>query len=241
MDVSVVIPAKNEQDNIYPLVAEIVAVLTGKVKFEIIYIDDGSTDQTYPTLTTLAAGPFPQIRVIRHHQSAGQSTAIWSGVHHAHGRWIVTMDADGQNDPADIPLMVQRAQQFSADQHFCIAGYRKSRKDTTWKRWQSKIANAVRRRLLHDETPDTGCGLKLMPRETFVLLPYFDHMHRYLPALVRRLGGKIVTVEVNHRHRQFGVSNYNMWGRLKVGLVDILGVMWLQRRSKLVQLSQDDE
>ena len=241
MDISVVIPAKNEQDNIHHLVEEIVTVLTGRVEFEILYIDDASSDLTYSYLTALTKGPFPQIRVIRHQKSAGQSTAIWNGVQHARGRWIVTMDADGQNDPADIPAMMQQAQTISSSPHFCIAGYRKNRKDTAWKRWQSKIANSVRSRLLKDGTPDTGCGLKLLPRATFVLLPYFDHMHRYIPALVRRLGGQIVIVEVNHRDRKFGNSNYNMWGRLGVGLVDMLGVMWLQRRSKQVQLHRADE
>ncbi len=238
MDISVVIPAKNEQDNIRHLIEEIVTVLTGKVEFEILCVDDGSTDLTY---SCLAEGLFPQVRLIRHQKSAGQSTAIWSGVQHALGRWIVTMDADGQNDPADIPAMMQQAKGLSSNTHFCIAGYRKNRKDTAWKRWQSKIANAVRSRLLKDETPDTGCGLKLLPRATFVLLPYFDHMHRYIPALVRRLGGQIVIVEVNHRERKFGTSNYNMWDRLGVGLVDMLGVMWLQRRSKQVQLHRADE
>lgn len=238
MDISVVIPAKNEQDNIRHLIEEIVTVLTGKVEFEILCVDDGSTDLTY---SCLAEGLFPQVRLIRHQKSAGQSTAIWSGVQHALGRWIVTMDADGQNDPADIPAMMQQAKGLSSNTHFCIAGYRKNRKDTAWKRWQSKIANAVRSRLLKDETPDTGCGLKLLPRATFVLLPYFDHMHRYIPALVRRLGGQIVIVEVNHRERKFGTSNYNMWDRLGVGLVDMLGVMWLQRRSKQVQLHRAEE
>lgn len=238
MDISVVIPAKNEQDNIRHLIEEIVTVLTGKVEFEILCVDDGSTDLTY---SCLAEGLFPQVRLIRHQKSAGQSTAIWSGVQHALGRWIVTMDADGQNDPADIPAMMQQAKGLSSNTHFCIAGYRKNRKDSAWKRWQSKIANAVRSRLLKDETPDTGCGLKLLPRATFVLLPYFDHMHRYIPALVRRLGGQIVIVEVNHRERKFGTSNYNMWDRLGVGLVDMLGVMWLQRRSKQVQLHRADE
>ena len=238
MDISVVIPAKNEQDNIRHLIEEIVTVLTGKVEFEILCVDDGSTDLTY---SCLAEGLFPQVRLIRHQKSAGQSTAIWNGVQHALGRWIVTMDADGQNDPADIPAMMQQAKGLSSNTHFCIAGYRKNRKATAWKRWQSKIANAVRSRLLKDETPDTGCGLKLLPRATFVLLPYFDHMHRYIPALVRRLGGQIVIVEVNHRERKFGTSNYNMWDRLGVGLVDMLGVMWLQRRSKQVQLHRADE
>ncbi|MFC4656355.1 glycosyltransferase family 2 protein [Rheinheimera marina] len=240
MDISVVIPAKNEQGNIQPLVEELVQALQQQ-NFEIIYVDDGSEDGTVATLQTLAKGPFPQLRVIRHKKSCGQSTAVWTGVNQARGRWIVTLDADGQNDPADIPALLQQAAAFSEGQHFCIAGYRKKRKDTAWKRLQSRIANAVRSRLLQDNTPDTGCGLKLLPRTTYLQLPYFDHMHRFLPALVRRLGGQIVVVEVNHRDRQHGQSNYTMLGRLGVGLVDMAGVMWLQRRSKKAELVVDVE
>lgn len=241
MDVSVVIPAKNEQDNIQPLVEEIVAALDGNVSFEIIYVDDNSDDNTYLKLTQLAAGPYPQIRVLRHRQSAGQSTAVWTGVNHACGRLIVTLDADGQNDPADIPAMLLAAARFTDGAHFCIAGYRKQRKDTAWKRLQSRIANGIRSWILQDNTPDTGCGLKIIPRDTFIRLPYFDHMHRFLPALVRRLNGTIVVVEVNHRNRQFGNSNYTMWSRLGVGIVDMFGVMWLQRRTKQVQLLNDHD
>jgi len=239
MDVSLVIPAKNEASNIQPLVGEIVSALKSQVTFEIIYVDDGSEDATYQTLQTLAAETFPQLRVLRHKASCGQSTAIWTGVQQAKGRWVVTLDADGQNDPADIPALLQQAAAFSDGQHFCIAGFRKKRKDTAWKRLQSRIANAVRRRILHDDTPDTGCGLKLLPKTTFVQLPYFDHMHRFLPAMVRRLGGQVVVVEVNHRDRQHGQSNYTMLGRLGVGLVDMAGVMWLQRRSKRAELVVD--
>lgn len=229
---SVVIPAKNEQENVKPLVDEIVAALNGIAAFEIIYVDDGSDDGTYSELVKLRNQGLVALRPIRHQSSAGQSTAIFTGVSKAQGELVVTMDADGQNDPADIPQLLREALKFPSDADFCVAGYRKNRKDTRWKRLQSKVANRVRSYLLKDNTPDTGCGLKLFPRKTFLKLPYFDHMHRFLPALIKRVNGTIVVVEVSHRDRQFGTSNYNMLGRLGVGLIDMLGVMWLQRRNK---------
>ncbi|WP_448213823.1 glycosyltransferase family 2 protein [Colwellia sp. MEBiC06753] len=241
MDISVVIPAKNEQDNILPLVQEIFAALGPTPSFEIIYVDDGSTDNTYANLKQYAASDYPQLRVIKHKNSVGQSTAIHTGIRHANGRLIITLDADGQNDPADIPNMLLEAEKFSDGQHFCIAGYRKKRKDTAWVRFQSRFANNIRSKMLGDDTPDTGCGLKIFPRQTFLQLPYFDHMHRFLPALIKRQGGTIKVVEVNHRDRQFGTSNYNMLGRLRVGVVDLFGVMWLQRRSKITDVIIEHE
>ncbi|MDP5031697.1 MAG: glycosyltransferase family 2 protein [Paraglaciecola sp.] len=243
MDVSVVIPAKNEEENVAPVIEAIVSALTDKVSFEIVYVDDGSDDQTYGELQRLIAQGIEQITPVKHRYSVGQSTAIHTGVQLAQGQLIVTLDADGQNDPADIPKLIDQAmlQPFGTD--FCIAGFRKNRKDTSWKRFQSKIANKVRSTLLHDGTPDTGCGLKVFPKSTFLKLPYFNHMHRFLPALVRRLGGHIVVVEVNHLDRQHGVSKYNMLGRLGVGLIDMFGVMWLQRRVKIaevVSVNQDN-
>ena len=163
----------------------------------------------------------------------GQSTAIYTGIKQATGELIITLDADGQNDPKDIARLLREAEAFPKGTDFCIAGYRRQRKDTPWKRFQSHIANRVRSFLLGDNTPDTGCGLKIIPRKTFLRLPYFDHMHRYLPALIKRMGGAIVVVEVSHRDRQHGQSKYGMWGRLFAGLLDMLGVMWLQRRNKL--------
>lgn len=236
LKLSIVIPAKNERENVAPLINEITTVLKGISEFEIVYVDDGSDDGTYDELLRLQQLEYPFIKAIRHKHSVGQSTAILSGVRAATGDLIVTMDADGQNDPNDIPHMLQQALLHSLESDFCIAGYRKNRKDTAWKRFQSRIANGVRSKLLHDGTPDTGCGLKILPHNTFLKLPYFDHMHRFIPALVNRLGGKIVIVEVNHRDRQAGVSKYNMLGRLGVGMVDMLGVMWLQRRSKTADI-----
>ena len=238
---SVVIPAKNEQDNIAPLVEEIVTALRGVCSFEILYVDDGSTDNTYHVLRQLSLSHYPQLRVIRHAFSVGQSTAVHTGVNHARGELVVTLDADGQNDPADIPALLSAAQAYSPVQCFCVAGYRKSRKDTAWKRFQSRVANSVRSRFLHDDTPDTGCGLKLFPRETFLRLPYFDHMHRFIPALIKRLGGDVIVVQVNHRDRQHGTSNYTMMSRLWVGIIDMIGVLWLQKRTKIAHVVCEDE
>ena len=244
--ISVVIPAKNEAANISPLVLEILDCFSDRNDFEIIYIDDGSTDDTYAQIMALHCTYPTKVQLVQHQMSVGQSTAIHSGVQYARGKLIVTLDADGQNNPADIPLLLKHAQAFklaaSAEltpmQDFCIAGYRKARKDTAWKRFQSKVANGVRAKLLNDDTPDTGCGLKVFPKATFNKLPYFDHMHRYLPALIKRLDGKIVVVEVSHRDRQHGQSKYGMWGRLFAGLLDMLGVMWLQKRNKRVSVTE---
>ncbi len=231
--VSIVIPAKNEQENIEPLVFEIANALKGTREFEIIYVDDGSTDNTFAEITRLTA-QVPELKAIKHQQSVGQSTAIFTGVNNAQGTFIATLDADGQNDPADIPALLALADVQASGSHFCIAGYRKKRSgDTKWKQLQSRIANKVRAWLLGDNTPDTGCGLKVYPKHTFKALPYFDHMHRFMPALIKRLGGNIVIEEVNHRERMAGDSNYTMFNRLWVGIVDILGVAWLQRRHKL--------
>ena len=230
--VSIVIPAKDERENIQPLVDEIYAALAEQPDFEIIYIDDGSTDGTFEEIVRIKKSGRSELRVLKHEQSVGQSTAVYSGIKAAKGGLIITLDADGQNDPADIPGMLTKAQQFNSGEHFCIAGYRKNRKDTSWYRFQSRLANKVRASLLGDGTPDTGCGLKIFPKATFLQLPYFDHMHRFIPALVCRLQGEIVVSEVNHRNRHAGVSKYNMWNRLWVGIIDMFGVMWLQRRAK---------
>ena len=232
---SIVIPAHNEAGNIVPLIGEIVRVLA-TTQFEIVVVDDGSTDTT--VAETLSAG-LPEVRVVRHATPGGQSAAIHSGVLAARFAIICTLDGDGQNDPADMPGLLRSARETeSQSAHFCIAGYRKNRQDTEWKKFQSRIANAVRQKILNDQVPDTGCGLKLIPRATWLQLPYFDHMHRYLPALVLRLGGAIRVVPVNHRARQAGISKYNAWNRLWVGLVDMAGVVWLTRRGKRPVIAQ---
>ena len=237
--ISVVIPAKDEVGNIGPLMEEICQALQGMTEFEILVVDDGSQDDTFGEVIDTAELMQCNAKAIRHERSTGQSTAIFTGVLHARGKYIVTLDADGQNDPADIPAMLTQLPQIHAE-HFCIAGYRKNRKDTAWKRFQSRFANKVRDALLQDGVPDTGCGLKLFPRETFLRMPYFDHMHRYIPALVRRMGGEVFIAVVNHRDRQVGVSKYTAWNRVWVGIVDIMGVMWLGRRSKIAKVSRSE-
>lgn len=236
MDLSVVVPVHNESGNIVPLITEIRAALDGRLDYEIIYVDDGSTDATAEELLSVA-GECTRLRVLRHAQACGQSTAVLSGVRHARGPWVATLDGDGQNDPADIPRLyatLGEALGGSAPGGLqCVCGYRRTRRDTWFKRLSSRVANGVRSRLLGDDTPDTGCGLKLFSREGFLRLPYFDHMHRFLPALFLRMGGRVVSVEVNHRARQAGRSKYGLHNRLWVGIVDMFGVMWLQRRARV--------
>ena len=229
MDLSVVIPVKNEAGNIAPLVAEITRALDGCALYEIIYVDDGSTDATAAEIRRSQAS-VPQLRLLRHAQSCGQSAAIRSAVRAARGRWIATLDGDGQNDPADIPALWRIAEASTPTPPLLIAGRRAHRQDSWSKRQASRIANAVRRRLLRDDTLDTGCGLKLFPRALFLDLPYFDHMHRFLPALVLREGGIVRSVPVNHRERQRGTSKYGVLDRLGVGIADLAGVFWLRRR-----------
>ena len=237
MDVSLVIPVFNEEDNIDPLLAEIQAAL-GAVDYEVIYVDDGSTDATPLRLRAIAQS-CDRLRVIRHAHSCGQSTAVCTGVRHARAPWIATLDGDGQNDPADIPKMLLEACRVEATRQkplVCVCGFRRTRRDTWLKRVSSKISNRVRGALLKDDTPDTGCGLKVFSREAFLALPCFDHMHRFLPALFLRGGGAIISVEVNHRERTRGVSKYGLFNRLWVGIVDLCGVAWLQRRSKVPEI-----
>lgn len=230
MDLSVVIPVKNEAGNIVPLFEEIRATLEGIIDYEVLFIDDGSRDDTAAEVLALA-GIQPQLRLLRHDVSYGQSAAIRTGVRAARGVWIATLDGDGQNDPADIPDLWRVGRSNSLSERVLIAGYREKRQDVWLKRSASRIANAARRRLLGDDTPDTGCGLKLFARSLFLELPYFDHMHRFLPALVLREGGNVLSVRVNHRPRRSGVSKYGVLDRLGVGIIDLLGVMWLQRRA----------
>lgn len=236
MDLSVVIPVKNEAGNIAPLVAEIDAALGGAgIDYEIVYVDDGSDDATAAELAQQRAAN-PRLRVVTHAHSCGQSAAVRSGVRAARAAWIATLDGDGQNDPGDLPALWQVARGYVAEAGpgappLLIAGHRARRQDSWSKRRASKIANAIRRALLHDDTPDTGCGLKLFPRALFLDLPYFDHMHRFLPALVLREGGVVRSLPVNHRPRERGASKYGVFDRLWVGISDLFGVMWLCRRS----------
>jgi dolichol-phosphate mannosyltransferase len=224
---SVVIPMRNEAGNVLPLIAEIEAALAA-IPHEIVCVDDGSTDATAAELRQAAAAA--PLRPFRHETSCGQSAGIVSGVRAARGEWIATLDGDGQNDPADIPRLLARAQAEGGA--ILVAGHRVNRKDTWVKRHTGRIANAIRARLLRDATPDAGCGLKLFPRWLFLELPAFDHMHRYLPALVLRAGGRVVSEPVNHRPRLRGRSKYGTLDRLAVAVGDLVGVMWLMRRWK---------
>jgi dolichol-phosphate mannosyltransferase len=238
--ISVVVPVKNEQDNVEPLVREISAVLTNRAEFEIIYVNDGSTDATPQVLEGLK-GEFPMLRVIAHRASCGQSQAVATGVNHARYEWIATLDGDGQNDPADIPALIAALADPRQPANLqLLAGWRNKRQDTWIRKLSSKIANGVRSRFLRDNTPDTGCGLKLFARATFLELPHFDHMHRFLPALVQRNGGAVVSVPVNHRPRERGASKYGIHNRLWVGIVDLFGVAWLQRRVRRPEIVSAD-
>ncbi len=236
--VSVVVPVRNEAGNIAPLVAEIAAALEGRWRFEVIYVDDGSSDGTGTELTKLMA-QHHWLRRIRHKQSCGQSAAVYTGVNTAMADICVTIDGDGQNDPKFIPALVRALEQGSPRVGL-IAGQRVGRKASGFKKLQSRVANAVRAAVLHDGTRDTGCGLKAFRREVFLTLPYFDGLHRFLPALVRREGYAIDYVDVVDRPRGAGLSNYGMWDRLWVGILDLAGVWWLIRRKKRIPEIAED-
>jgi dolichol-phosphate mannosyltransferase len=223
--ISVVVPVRNEAANIAPLIAEIRAALAG-VAHEIVYVDDGSDDGTAEALRDEATAA-PLVRR-RHAQSCGQSAAIITGVRAASGEWIATLDGDGQNDPADIPALFVRA--TAEPGLVLLAGHRTRRRDSFTKRITSRLANRLRAAMLGDATPDTGCGLKMFRRAAFLELPAFDHMHRFLPALFIRAGGRVISVPVNHRPRLRGVSKYGTLDRALVGIFDLVGVAWLQRR-----------
>ncbi|MFI4878506.1 MAG: glycosyltransferase [Steroidobacterales bacterium] len=233
---AVVVPVFNERDNIPPLLAEIAAALRGRLEYEVIYVDDDSSDDSRAVLATEKLN-HPELRVLHHLLRSGQSTAVWNGVRAAQSPWIATLDGDGQNDPADIPKLLAARADAAADVRL-FAGWRVTRRDSFNKRLSSKVANAVRSRMLKDATPDTGCGLKLFEREVFLRLPYFDHMHRYLPALVKRAGFQSTSVPVGHRPRTAGVSKYGMLDRLWVGLADLRGVAWLMRRGKVTGVEE---
>lgn len=235
-EIAVVVPVHNESENIRPLIEEIVAAMDGVADYEIVYVNDGSTDDTHQKLADMLAEQ-PRLSVYAHETACGQSAAVATGVKRARARFIATLDGDGQNDPADIPALLAKLKADPDPDRLLVAGWRAKRKDTAWKRFQSKLANGVRSRLLGDNTPDTGCGLKVFTREAFLDMPRFDHMHRYLPALMMRRGGRVQSVEVNHRHRERGVSKYGMWDRLSVAIRDLLGVMWLIARGAKPKVS----
>jgi dolichol-phosphate mannosyltransferase len=232
--ISVVVPVLDEEDNIEPLVAEIAAAAESCPITEILYVDDGSRDGTPAVLQALILRQ-PMLRALRHEARCGQSAAMWTGVSGAQGPLVVTLDGDGQNVPADIPRLYARYEEEAkrrGARNIMVAGQRAKRNDNWLRRVSSRIANKVRSAMLQDGVRDTGCSLKLFRREDYLALPFFDHMHRFLPALMKREGVALALVDVGHRSRQKGVSKYGMWNRLFVGIHDLLGVMWLNRRRR---------
>ena len=240
LEVSVVIPVCNEQENVLPLAREIHAALHGRYRFETIFVDDGSTDGTAAAVRAARADGMPEIRLVRHLVRSGQSAAVATGVREAHAPWIATLDGDGQNDPADIPALLDAARQAASPRLRLVMGNRTMRRDTWLRRLSSRVANGVRGGLLKDGTPDTGCGIKVFDRAVFVDMPRFNHMHRFMPALFQREGYEVVSVPVNHRERTRGKSKYGLHNRLWVGIVDLFGVMWLIRRaSPRIRIEED--
>jgi dolichol-phosphate mannosyltransferase len=238
---SIVIPVLNEAENLRRLTDEVVLALQGVVEFELIFVDDGSFDRTPEQLSELRR-EHPQLRILRHERSWGQSAALRSGVLAARFEWVATLDGDGQNDPADLPkLWAARPQENPENLRWLAIGHRVDRRDRASKRFASRFANGLRRRMLRDDTPDTGCGIKLFPRALFLRLPWFNHIHRYLPALVRREGGVSVSIPVAHRARTEGKSKYGNLDRAWVGIWDLLGVMWLNRRAATPKVTEESE
>jgi glycosyltransferase involved in cell wall biosynthesis len=229
---SVVVPVKNEAGNIAPLVSEIETACRPLGVFEVIYVNDGSIDATPREIMELK-GTRPWLRCVSHAQSCGQSAAVHTGVRAARAPIVVTLDGDGQNDPLFIPKLLEALEE-AGERAGLAAGQRVGRKATGFKKLQSRIANGVRAFVLRDGTRDTGCGLKAFRREAFLSLPYFDAIHRFLPALMRREGHGVVLVDVVDRQRRVGQSNYGLFDRLWVGILDLMGVWWLIRRRKRV-------
>jgi dolichol-phosphate mannosyltransferase len=228
--VSIIVPVRNEAENIAPVIEEIAAALDGRWRYEIIYVNDGSTDATAERLASVMRRR-KNVRQLRHDRSTGQSAAIRSGVRAARGSVVATLDGDGQNNPAFLPELIS-AIETGGERVGLAAGQRVGRKDTGFKKIQSRAANAIRSTILHDGTRDTGCGLKAFRREIFLMMPYFDGLHRFLPALMQREGFDVVYVDVIDRPRRSGVSNYGFFDRLWIGILDLAGVWWLIRRKK---------
>lgn len=240
VEATLVIPVHNEEGNLSLIVNEINGAFTGWT-YEILFVDDGSTDGTAEEMKRLKER-FPFVKIVTHSVRCGKSTALVTGGRFANYPWIATMDGDGQDDPRDAVTMLEvaaRAEKEGTDHFLCVCGHRQNRKDTTVKRISSRIANGVRRRVLKDDTPDTACGLKVFRREDFLTIPHFTNMHRFFPALFVRSGGRTVSVKVNNRPRQRGISKYGFHNRLWVGILDMCGVMWLMRRPANPRVIED--
>jgi dolichol-phosphate mannosyltransferase len=229
--ISIVIPMYNEIENVEPLIQEIAQAMASFDDYEILAIDDYSQDGTYQKLMQIRT-LFPKLRVLQHVKNSGQSAGVVTGVRHAKFPWVATLDGDGQNDPADIPKLFEEILLHQKNNEMVvIAGHRSQRKDTWIKKSSSRIAYVVRSSILKDDCPDSGCGLKIFPKEIFLQLPHFNHIHRFLPALFKRQGIKVINLKVQHRPRLRGQSKYGVFNRLWVGIVDLFGVAWLMRRS----------
>lgn len=237
MKISVVVPVHNETENVATLIDEIHQALHDQEAYEMVFVDDGSTDDTLLKLKQLMLS-YPALRVLRHQSGCGQSRAMHSGVLAAQYDWIATLDGDGQNDPSDILNLILALNQSNLENLWLLTGFRHRRNDTGWRRFSSKFANTIRGAILQDNTPDTGCGLKFFRRDKFLALPYFDHIHRFLPALMLMAGGEVISVKVNHRPRNYGHSKYGTLDRLVAGVVDLLGVIWLKSRHSLPVVSE---
>jgi dolichol-phosphate mannosyltransferase len=232
-ELSVVVPVKDEAENVRPLIGEIVAALRGHVPFEIVYVDDASKDGTRAALAA-ARAETPELRIVHHERNSGQSASVRTGVQFARAPLVVTLDGDGQNDPADIPKLLAAYRTAPPSENVkLVGGQRLKRQDSAAKRWASRAANGFRSWMLRDDTRDTGCGLKLFERRAFLDLPYFDHLHRFLPALFKRDGHGVRLVDVGHRPRTRGSSKYGVIDRALVSIRDIMGVMWLMKRRRL--------
>lgn len=238
LEFSIVVPVYNEAGNVDKLISEIVWALDGRA-YEMIFVDDASRDDTRAVLASLKE-KYPMLRVLGHRSNAGQSRAIRTGVNHARAPIIGTLDGDGQNDPANLPDLYRQLTRPDAPEGLAmVMGRRGKRKDTAWKRFGSRFANSIRQKMLKDDCDDSGCGIKVFHRQAYLALPYFDHMHRYMPALMKSEGFGVEFVDVNHRERHAGKSNYTNFGRLAAAFSDMRGVMWLMKRRRNPQGSDE--
>lgn len=236
--VSIVIPMHNEEGAVSQLIEDISTAAQTLGNYEIIAVDDGSSDATHDRLVAIQKNR-PNLRIVRHQKAGGQSAAVHSGVGAARARICCTLDGDGQNPPSNLPLLWTPLLNDTEGKIGLVAGQRIKRQDTAAKKFASKGANALREWILRDGTRDTGCGMKAFPRDVFLSMPYFDHMHRYLPALFKAYRWDIVHVDVTHAARETGESKYNNLGRAAAGIWDLLGVAWLVKRAKKVTPTED--